>query len=161
MLQIYIEKPSRLMRNKKLIEKELNVKIQRKGDIFYINSKPEDEYLVADFFEAINLDFGIQKALSIKEGAVFTKINIKDVKKISNPKAIRARIIGKHGKAIETLENLTHCYIKLKDNTVGIIGMPEDIEKAEFAINRLTHGTKHGNIYAHLEKQNSDEKKHL
>ena len=86
------------------------------------------------------------------EDNLFEIINIKDHTKRKDLKRIRARIIGKKGKALGTLHQLTKCNFELKDNSVGIIGDPEFIENAQEAIISIIRGSKHSNVYSNLEK---------
>jgi len=66
--------------------------------------------------------------------------------------SVRGRIIGKNGKAIKTLSDLTKCYLELKDNELGIIGNEEHIELAIESTIQLIGGSKHANVYKGLEK---------
>ena len=154
MAQIYVEKYKRISQNKKRIEKELGIKISIKDNIVSFESKPIDEFKITQFFEAMNLGFRLNDAFLIKEEDMsFEKINIKDVTKRGNLKTIRGRILGTHGKAIETLSNLADCKIALRENTIGIIGRAEDVTNAAEAVRRIIKGSKHGHVFAFLEEQ--------
>lgn len=157
--QIYSENTRKIMQNRKKIETALNIKISRKQNIFFIEGKPENEHFALQVIEAINLGFSVDKTLLLKdEEFVFIRINIKDLTKRNDLDRVRGRVIGTHGRALDTLEALTDCYISLHDNTVGIIGKAIDIEKAKYALERIIQGSKHSNIYSHLEKQKALEK---
>ena len=65
---------------------------------------------------------------------------------------IRGRIIGKDGRTLKTLENLTSCFFELNDNRMGIIGNIEKIENAQTAVISLVRGSKQSNVYNYLEK---------
>ena len=65
---------------------------------------------------------------------------------------MRARLIGKGGKTLKTLCQLTKCSFEIKDNNIGIIGAPECIENAQESIISIVKGSKQSNVYSHLEK---------
>ncbi|MCH8014414.1 MAG: hypothetical protein IH823_06435 [Candidatus Dadabacteria bacterium] len=153
MKKILSEKLPRILKAKKKLEKELNVKISNRGKEVYIKGSPEDEDTAEKVIDAINFGFSIPTAISIKEeGLTFEIINIKDHTHSKNLERVRGRIIGKAGKALQTLSKLTNCYFEIKDNEVGIVGSPEDMENATEAIILLARGAKHGNVYGHLER---------
>lgn len=153
MKKIICEKLPRILKAKKKLEKELNIKITNRGKEVYIEGSPENEYIAEKVIDAINIGFSISNALLIKKEELdFEIINIKDYTHTKNLERVRGRIIGKAGKALQTLSKLTNCYFEIKDNKVGIIGEPEDMKNAIQAITLLTQGAKHGNVYKNLEK---------
>jgi len=157
--QIYSDNIRKIFQNKKKIETALNIKLSKKQGIVFIKGKAEDEHFGLQVIEAINLGFSVDKALLLKdEEFVFEKINIKDLTKRHDLERVRGRIIGTRGRALDTLESLTDCYISLHDNSVGIIGKAEDIENARYALERIIQGSKHSNVYAYLEKKRAEEK---
>ena len=150
---IYCEKVPRIIKNKKKLEGELNIKIKNRGKEVVIKGRPVDEYVAKKVIDALNFGFPFSTALLIKkEDNLFEIINIKDYTKRKDLKRIRARIIGKKGKALGTLHQLTKCNFELKDNNIGIIGEPEYMENAQEAIISIIHGSKHANVYSNLEK---------
>jgi len=160
--QIFSENSRKIMQNKKLIEKELPIKISSKQGIIYIKGRPEDEFFALQIIEAINLGFKVPEALMLKDPEfVFEKINIKDLTKRHDLERIRGRIIGTHGKAKQTIESLTDCIISLHDNVVGIIGHSENIDDASTAVQNLIRGSKHSKVYSFLERQRALEKAKL
>ncbi len=153
MKTIISDKLPRIIKNKKKLEEELNIEIKNRGKEVTIKGKPEEEYVAEKVIDALNFGFPFSTALLIKrEDNLFEIINIKDHTKRKDLKRIRARIIGKKGKALGTLHQLTKCHFELKDNYVGIIGDPEFIENAQEAIISIIKGSKHANVYGNLEK---------
>ena len=153
MKTIYFEKIQKLLKNKKRLEEELNVKITINGKEIFIEGKAEDEYIAEKVIDALNMEFPLRVALLIKdENFVLEILNIKDYTKRHDLKRIRARIIGTGGKTLRTLCNLTKCFFEVKNNEVGIIGNDEYIETAQEGILSIIKGTKHANVYAYLEK---------
>ncbi len=147
------ENISKILKNKRKLERELKVKITIKGEEVSAEGSPEDEYIAERVIEAINFDFPVQVALLIKEeDFLFEILDIKKYTRRKDFEAVRARIIGKEGKTLKTLNTLTGCYFELKDNAVGIIGEPESIKNAQDAIIFLIQGSKQANVYSYLEK---------
>src|SRR3989344_810892 len=67
---------------------------------------------------------------------------------------IKGRIIGTKGKTLKILTDLSDNFFELddKNNRVGIIGNPENIQTSHTAIISLIKGSKTGNVYTYLEK---------
>jgi len=141
-----------VIKYKKELETKLNIKITNRGKEVNIDGSPEDEYLAEKIIDAINFGFPIQTALTILEEKTFEILNIKDFTTKKDLAKVRGRIIGKQGKSFSTLNQLTKCEFKIKDNKVGIIGDIENIEQAIEAIESISRGTKHSHVYAMLEK---------
>jgi len=153
MKKIICDKLVRITKNKRKLQEKLNVKITNRGKEVYLNGKPEDEYIAEKVIDALNFGFPFSIALLIKEeDASFEILNIKDYTKRHDLERIRARIIGKKGKTLQTLNQLTNCYFELKDNNVAIIGDPEYIENAQNAVVSIIKGSKQTNVYSFLEK---------
>lgn len=153
MKKIISDKIARILKNKSNIEKELNVKISVKGEEIEVEGNPEDEYIAEKVIDAINIGFPYDIAFLIKkEDYLFEILNIKDYTTKKDLKSVRARIIGKDGKTLRVLSDLSQCSFELKDNSVGIIGHPELISQAHDALISLIRGAKQANVYTSLEK---------
>jgi len=153
MKTILCEKLPRIIKNKKQLEKLLNVKITNRGKEVSIKGEPEDEYLAEKVIDALNFGFPFSNAILIKEeNATFEIINIKDHTKRPDLKRIRARIIGTKGKTLKTLHDLTRCKFELKENFIGIIGEPEYLRNAQDSLVSIIKGAKQSNVYNFLEK---------
>ena len=158
MIKLIIEKTARVLKNKKRLEKALKIKISSEGKEMVIEGRPEDEYIAEKVFQALDFGFPMSAALLIKTNDyMFEIISIKDLTKRKDLGRIRARIIGKQGRALRTLSNLTECNFELKDNFVGIIGSPENIKYAQEGLSSLVRGSKHSNVYSYLEKHHPKE----
>jgi len=153
MKTILFEKLPRILKNKKQLEQKLKIKITNRGKEISIQGKPEEEYIAEKIIYALNFGFPLPIAMLIKEeDFVFETISIKDYTNRNDLQRVRARIIGKKGKTLKTLSELTKCYFELKDNEVGIIGDPEFIYNAQEAVKSLIKGSKQANVYKYLEK---------
>jgi len=157
-MRIFIcENLGRILKNKKKLEEELNIKITNKGREISINGKPEEEYIAEKIIESLDLGFQYKTAILIKEeDFIFEILNIKDYTKRNDLERVRARIIGKGGKTKKTLTQLTECDIELRGNKIGIIGPSTSIENAQEALISLIRGTKQSNLYAYLEKHRAE-----
>ena len=150
---ILSEKLPRILKNKARLEKKLNIKISNIGKEVQIDGKPEDEYIAEKVIDAINFGFPFSSAIAIKEEDLeFEILNIKDYTTRKDLDRVRARMIGKGGKTLKTLCELTKCFFEIKDNFIGIIGPPECIENAQESVISLIKGAKQSNVYTHLEK---------
>jgi len=153
MKKLIIDKLPRVTKNRKKLEKELNVKITNRGKEVFVDGNSEDEYTAEKILDALEFGFPFSTAMQIKkDDCEFEIINIKDHTTKKNLSRIRARIIGTKGKTLKTLCDLTNCYFELKDNQIGIIGFPEEIKNAQEAIISIIRGSKQGNVYAYLKK---------
>jgi KH domain-containing protein len=146
----------KVIRKKEEIEKETKVKLVFSKSGVIIEGKAIDEYVAVKVINALALGFDFKIALLLEqEDYMLELIHIKDYIKPFSPsrlKQIKARIIGKQGRAIKTISQLSDCAIKLSDNTLAVIGRTDDVEIAEKALISLIRGSKHSNIYARLEK---------
>jgi len=157
--QLYSNNIKKILKEKREIEKNLKVKLTSNGKIIILEGKPEDELIALKFVEAVNLGFSIPAALDLRyEDFQFSIIRIKNISKRKNLSQVRGRIIGMNRKVLDTLEDLTNCSIVLHDNLIGIIGVEDDVKKAEFALKHLVAGSKHSVVYGWLEKKNVEEK---
>ncbi len=153
MRKIIAEKVIRIIKNKSNLEKELNVKLNISGKEITIVGESEDEYVAERVIEAISFGFPISNALSIKKQEfLFEILNIKDYTNQKDLERVRGRVIGKDGKALKTLSNLSECSIEILGNKLGIIGEAECVKNVEEACKALIKGTKHANVYSYLEK---------
>jgi len=153
MKTILSEKLARILKNKKRLEKLLNIRITNRGKEVSIQGTPEKEYIAEKVIDALNFGFPFEPAISIKtQDFLFEIINIKNHTTRKDLPRIRGRLIGKHGKSLGTLHQLTKCFFELKDNEIGIIGDPEYIKYAQESVISIIKGSKHSNVYSFLEK---------
>jgi ribosomal RNA assembly protein len=150
---INCEEFQKVIKNKKQLEKKLNIKIDNKEKEISIEGEPKDEFLAEKVIESLNFGFPLSIALKIKkEDFIFEVINIKDYTTKRNLERVRARIIGTKGRTLSTMSNLTECNFELKDNNVGVIGSAENIKNAQNALISLIQGSKQANVYKYLER---------
>lgn len=153
MEKLISEKTKRVMKNRRKLEKALGVKINVVDDEVTIDGPAENEYTAEKVLEALDFGFPFSIALLIKEqDFMFEAIHIKDYTKRKDMEKVRARLIGKKGKTLRALSELTKCNFEVNGNSVGIVGDPEYIRNANEAIISLARGAKQANVYAFLEK---------
>lgn len=152
MKKIIVEKLPRIIKNKNRLEKELNIIIETRGKEVYISGKAEEEYIAEKIIEALDFGFPFASALDIKkDDFIFEILNIKECTPKKNFEVIRGRIIGKEGRTLKTISDLSECHIELTGNKLGIIGHSENIRTVEEACKLLIRGTKQAHVYAYLE----------
>lgn len=153
MKTIILDNSKKIIKEKEKLEKELNIKISNKNNEIYVDGSSEEEYYAEKIIEAINLGFSVKRALLIKkQNLMFEILNIKNYMRGRDIVRVKGRIVGKFGRALATLSQLTDCYLEIKGSQVGIIGNPENIKNTQNAIIMLIKGSKHANVYAFLEK---------
>jgi ribosomal RNA assembly protein len=140
-----------------LIESKIKIKISyNKGSVSIIGNEL-NEYLVEKVLQAVDFGFeGEDALLLLNEDFILEFVNVKDHTRRKNLTDIRARLIGTGGKAKRTIEDLTGGVIVLNANTVGIIVDNEHLSQAIQGIISLIQGSKHGNVFSYLEKQNAN-----
>jgi ribosomal RNA assembly protein len=71
---------------------------------------------------------------------------------------IRGRIIGRNGKSREQIENMTGTYISVYGKTIGIIGMPDQVNNARTAVLILINGSDHNAVFNFLDRKKKEDK---
>jgi ribosomal RNA assembly protein len=155
-----IEKTNKIKKAVPLIESKIKIKIRVLGTFVSVQGSEYNEYLVEKILKAVDFGFDIEDALLLlDENFELEFINIKEHTHRKNLVEIRARIIGTGGKAKRTIEELTAGAVALNGNTVGIIVDSEHLSQATQGIISLIQGSKHGNVFSYLEKQNAELRK--
>ena len=155
MKTLYIKSARKVIQHRKELEDRLRVKITVRGTNISISGKEINEYFASRVLEAMDYPFLVEDALLLKdEDYLFEVIDIKDHTYRSDLGVIKGRIIGRSGKTLKVLGDLTGCEVVVKDNHVAIIGKAENIKHAQQAIISLIKGSKQGNVYRTLERTN-------
>jgi len=135
------------------LEAKLKVKISMNKNNFTIKGNEYDEFICDKIFEALDFGFDLEDALLLTdENFVLEFVDIKEHTHRRNLKDVRARIIGRNGKALKTIENLTGSVLVVHDNVVGVIVEAENLDVTITSIESIIRGAKHGNAFAYLEK---------
>ena len=157
MRNVLVEKMNKVKRAVPVIESRVKVRIGFGKDLISVSGSELNEYLVEKIIRAIDFGFDVDDALLlVNEDFVLEFVDVKEHTRRKNLKEVRARIIGTEGKARKTIENLTGAVIVIHDNRVGVIVDCEHLDAVTQAIESLIQGAKHGNVFAYLEKQNTN-----
>jgi len=139
---------------KRKIEERTKTKITITDQVI-IEGDVYGEILAEQIISAINLGFGAEKALLLlndKYSYGFIPLSGK------RADTIKGRIIGRAGTARNIIENISHTYICVGDEGVGIIGYSEDVEDVKQSIMMLIGGASHGAAYTFLEKRMAEKR---
>lgn len=154
MKTVVLREIKKISRARKFLEKKLNVKLELKGSNLFIEGNELEEYAASRVLEAAGKGFEVEIALLLRdENYVFESVNIKDLSRRKNLSQIRARIIGKRGRTLKVLSELSDCHIILRENSVYIIGPAEKIKQALNGLRKLIQGSKQSSTYSYLERQ--------
>ena len=152
---------------KRQIETRTRTKIRidsKEGDVEILSEEPYNIYTAKLVVTAIARGFNPELAIILtREDIGLEIINMPDIIGKNKNKLVRqkSRIIGTSGRSKKTIEDLTNTTISVHGKTVSIIGHFEDIVLARKAIEKLIQGSKHGNVYRWIEKQESNKGKFI
>lgn len=138
---------------KKDIGSKFKVKLFFEKNNIYTGGEAIEEYTVEQVIKAISMGFDFKtSALLSDPDFLFEEVNIRKYASGKRLHQIKSRIIGTRGKALKTLMQLTDCNIILYENRVALIGPTENVKFALQSLNSIIMGSKHGNVYARLER---------
>lgn len=162
MQEIYVDNLKEVVRSKKRLERELEIKLTNKGKNVFVDGSPEKEFIAIEVLQAVNAGFSTDRALELKrDDFMLQTVHIKDITKRSDLERVRGRIIGTDGRTLKTLQNLTNCDLAMNGNEIGLIGPAIEMEDAVQSVTSLINGSKQGNVYGRLErhrkKKNQDD----
>lgn len=146
-------------KTKREIERKTHTRLRidsDEGDVMVAAEESIDVFTAKPIIQAIARGFNPQAALLLlDEETSLEIINLTDFSKKSKNRlrVIKARLIGSKGKAKKSIEILTHTDIEVYGKTCTILGLQEDVLLAKQAVINLLQGSKHGNVYAYIERQ--------
>ena len=144
---------------KRKIAKLTKTKIKvdsKEGDVIITGEDGLGVYNARNIINAISRGFNPEQALSLLyDENIFEVINISDYSRNNKNdlKRLKGRLIGKNGKAKEMIQDLTNVSLSIYGKTISMIGKIENVDTARHAINNLLSGSRHGKVYAYLERQ--------
>lgn len=157
MKTILVEHPKKISEAVRLLEKKIRIRISQNKSNFTLDGSEINEFYVEKIIEAIDFGFEPEDALLLlKDEYRLEYLSIKEHTHRSNLGEVRARIIGTEGKAKAAIENLTGAIIVVHENKVGLIADVDHVQQTIQSIISLVQGSKHGNVFAYLEKQNAN-----
>ncbi len=146
---------------RKKIEKKSKSKIvvdSEYGDVT-IEGEGEDFFKAASVIKAIARGFSPERAFKLFQDDYTLKIiDITEYtgKSTATQKAKRGRVIGRGGLTRTEIEKKTHSMVSVYGKTISIIGLQQDIESAEEAIDMLLNGAKHATMERYLERETTE-----
>ncbi len=157
MRNIPVENMKKIKRAVPPIENKIKIKIGFGKNQISIKGSELNEFLVENIVRAIDFGFEIDDALLLSNTEfVLEFIEIKEHTRRKNLKDVRSRIIGRDGRAKRTIEKLTGAAIVINGNDIGVIVDAEHLSTTIQGIESLIGGSKHGNVFGFLERQNAN-----
>ena len=113
-----------------------------------------------DIVRAIGRGFSPEEALTLLDDDMML-LEVVDVKRTARNKddlkRRKGRLIGKDGRTRELMEELTGASVVIYGSTMGIIGMPRQVDVVRTAADMLLDGAPHGAVYSFLERKRREE----
>jgi len=140
------------------IERETNCKIQvdsKEGDVTLTGKDAVTLFALREVIKAIARGFNPELAKQLlKQDNILEIISLNDYsREKSHQLRLKGRVIGMDGKARNTIEDLTECYVSVYGKTIAIIGKIEMVSICKRALESLLSGSPHANVYKWLERQ--------
>ena len=139
------------------IDSENNsVRIEQTGD-------PVTGLKAPDIVKAIGRGFAPDDALTLLEDdmMMFDLVDIDRASRNKNDlKRHKGRLIGKNGRTRELMEEITGASVVVYGTTLGVIGMPKQVDIVRSAAEMILDGAPHGVVYSFLERKRREELKH-
>ncbi len=133
-----------------------SVRIEQTGD-------PVRGLKAPDIVRAIGRGFKPDDALRLLEDdmMMFDVIDIDRAARNKNDlERLKGRLIGKNGRTRELMEEITGANVVIYGTTLGIIGMPKQVDIVRTAAEMILDGAPHGAAYSFLERKRREELKH-
>ena len=147
---------SRIKKNKKALEKALNIELEIFDSSIIIKSTKKDsfiEYITSKILDALALGFNFEIAIQLKDpDFLLKKIDIKSRVKDKRVNVVVGRIIGTKGKTKHLIEKLSECDIAISEHFIAVIGHVDNVDIANHAIEALIRGSPQSKVYNILEK---------
>lgn len=148
---------------KKELEEQSKTSIivdSKEGDVKLVGNNSVNLYLLKDIIKAIGRGFNPEIAMSLfKQDYVLELISLADFVKSPNQMLrLKGRVIGKAGKARETIEEYTETSISVYGKTIAILGFCDNVAICKKAVESLLSGSPHASVYKWLEKYRKQQK---
>ncbi len=142
---------------KKKIEEDTGVSMEvdsKEGDVFLYGDDAICLFNSREVVKAIGRGFNPETAFHLlKPDYMFESLRLNDYATSKTGEIrLRGRVIGKEGKARQTLEELTETSITVYGKTISFIGPVENVVIAKKAMESLLAGSKHATVYKWLEQ---------
>jgi ribosomal RNA assembly protein len=137
------------------LRERLNCKIELSENDITVEGETYDEYNAKNVLQAFGRGFDLDKAYRLlSEDCFFQQVNLKDMfRSREQLMRVKARIIGKEGRAKEYIESVSGAEIAVYGGTVSMIGSVDELKVAGAAIQVLLGGGMHKTAYMIMEKE--------
>jgi ribosomal RNA assembly protein len=148
---------------KKELEEQSKTSIivdSKEGDVKLVGTNSVNLYILKDIIKAIGRGFNPEIAMLLfKQDYVLELISLADFVKSPNQMLrLKGRVIGKAGKARETIEEYTETSISVYGKTISILGFCDNVAICKKAVESLLSGSPHASVYKWLEKYRKQQK---
>lgn len=111
-------------------------------------------FKAAEIVTAVGRGFSPEAALRLVRGE--NTLHVMDLRQFgartgAQLARIRARLIGREGKARRNVENLSNTAVCIYGRTVSVIGSDASLRMAVDALSSLSQGSMHGSVYGRME----------
>lgn len=111
-------------------------------------------FKAAEIVTAVGRGFSPESAMRLVRGE--NALHVMDLREFgartgAQLARIRARLIGREGKARRNIENLSNTAICVYGRTVSVIGSTASLRLAVDALSALSQGSMHGSVYSRME----------
>ncbi len=126
----------------------------RDGKELVISGDPYDEYNARNVMQAFARGFGIDTAYKLLSDDYFFKsIDLGSLfSKKERIQRIKARIIGREGRAKEYMQSISGAEMSVYGDTVSVIGTVDELKIISAALDILIEGGTHKKAYVVMEK---------
>jgi len=144
---------------KKQFEKKLNCSIDidsNSGKIITTSEEPINNFILGNIIQAVNGDLNPNFALKLcDENYVLDVLDVRHMVKKNEKLYVKravGRIIGLNGATRKVIEEITKCFLAIKDNYVTIVGPYENTILVQKGIEMICKGVSHKGLYKYLER---------
>lgn len=132
----------------------------KEGDVRITGENSVNLYILKDIIKAVSRGFNPEIAMRLlKPDYVLELLVLSDYVKSQNQMLrLKGRVIGKGGKARETMEEFTETSISVYGKTIAIVGFCDHVAVCKKAIESLLSGSPHSSVYKWLEKHRRAQK---
>lgn len=135
----------------------VRLRISRDGGVLISASGAADAvkpFKAAEIVTAVGRGFSPESAMRLVRGE--NALHVMDLRQFgartgAQLARVRARLIGRDGRARRNVENLSNTAICVYGRTVSVIGSTASLRMAVDALSALSQGSMHGSVYGRME----------
>ena len=112
-----------------------------------------------DIVRAIGRGFSPEDALTLLDDEMMM-LDLVDIDAATRNKndltRQKGRLIGENGRTRQLMEELSGAAVVIYGSTIGVIGMPKQVEVVRSAVEMILDGAPHGAVYSFLERKHNE-----